>query len=98
MTLFSRVRRISGASLQSLPPMPMVSIDGPAGLPLTAKKRLVRQVNAALVTAYGITENIIFLREYPRENVAIAGVLRSTDGGVPVHATSPQKRTRPVSS
>jgi len=57
--------------------MPIVSIDAPAGLPVPDKKRLLRQINAALGHAYGITENIIFLREYPEENVAIAGVLRS---------------------
>ena len=63
--------------------MPIVSIDAPAGLPAPGKKRLMRQINTALGAAYGITENIIFLREYPRENVAIAGVLRSESGAAP---------------
>ena len=61
--------------------MPIVSIDAPAGLALAGKQRLMREINAALGAAFGITDNIIFLREYSRENVAIAGVLRSDDSG-----------------
>jgi phenylpyruvate tautomerase PptA (4-oxalocrotonate tautomerase family) len=75
--------------------MPIVSIDAPAGLPAPGKKRLMHQINAALGEAYGMTENIIFLREYPRENVAIAGVLRSDSPAQPRAAR--KNRASPVS-
>lgn len=57
--------------------MPIVSIEAPAGLPVAKKKLMMTKINAALSESYGIDENMIFLREYPRENVAIAGALLS---------------------
>ena len=77
--------------------MPIVSIDAPAGLSAPRKKTLMLQINAALADAFGITENIIFLREYPRENVAIAGVLRSDEPDRP-RASRRNSRVRPTSS
>ena len=61
--------------------MPIVSIDAPGGLSIPEKKRMMRDINAALTEAFGISDNIIFLREYARENVAIAGVLRLDAAG-----------------
>lgn len=57
--------------------MPIVSIEAPAGLPMAKKKLMMTKINEALSESYGIDENMIFLREYARENVASAGVLLS---------------------
>lgn len=55
--------------------MPIVSIDAPVGLSTAEKKRLTSRINAAVTDAFGIADNVIFLREYAGENVAIAGEL-----------------------
>lgn len=57
--------------------MPIVSIEAPAGLPASKKRIMMSKINTALSESYGIEENMIFLREYPRENVAVAGALLS---------------------
>jgi hypothetical protein len=77
--------------------MPIVSIDAPSGLSRPKKTLLMQRINAALSDAYEITENLIFLREYPSDNVAFAGVLRSDESST---ATAPSAQTEslPVSA
>jgi phenylpyruvate tautomerase PptA (4-oxalocrotonate tautomerase family) len=70
--------------------MPIVSIEAPAGLSTARKKILVRQIDAALHDAYGIPDNMIFLREYTPDNVALAGRLRSERA--PASSATPPRR------
>jgi hypothetical protein len=68
--------------------MPVVFIEGPPGIPLDARKRMVAKIHAAVEDAYAMGDTLIFLREYSRENVAINGVLHAaTRPG----ATTPKK-------
>ena len=57
--------------------MPIVFIEGPPGIPIGAKKKMVREINAAVDEAYSLGETMIFIREYTGENVAINGKLRA---------------------
>ena len=57
--------------------MPVVFIEAPPGLRTAAKKRMVEKINAAIEEVYPIGETLIFLREYPLENVAFNGGLQS---------------------
>ena len=68
--------------------MPVIFIDGPAGLPLTKRRTLTKKIHDALVDAYAIEETTIFLREHAGDCVAIDGELRAS-GGRPALATEP---------
>jgi phenylpyruvate tautomerase PptA (4-oxalocrotonate tautomerase family) len=57
--------------------MPVVFIEAPPGIRLDAKKKLVEKITTAIDEAYHIGDTLIFLREYPAENVAMAGRLQS---------------------
>jgi phenylpyruvate tautomerase PptA (4-oxalocrotonate tautomerase family) len=57
--------------------MPVVFIEAPPGIRLEAKKRMVQTITAAIDEAYHIGDTLIFLREYPAENVAMDGRLQS---------------------
>ena len=57
--------------------MPVVYIEAPPGLRPEAKKKMVETVTNAIEEAYHIGDTLIFLREYPPENVAMDGRLQS---------------------
>ena len=57
--------------------MPVCFIEAPPGIRPEAKRRLVEKVTAAIDEAYHIGDTLIFLREYPSENVAMHGRLQS---------------------
>ncbi len=57
--------------------MPVVFIEAPPGIRAEAKKKLVERITTAIDDAYHIGGTLIFLREYPAENVAMDGSLQS---------------------
>jgi phenylpyruvate tautomerase PptA (4-oxalocrotonate tautomerase family) len=57
--------------------MPVVFIEAPQGIRPDAKKKLVEKITVAIDEAYHIGDTLIFLREYPAENVAMDGRLQS---------------------
>jgi hypothetical protein len=57
--------------------MPVVFIEAPPDIRTDAKKRMVQKINTAIEEVYPIGENLIFLREYPLDNVALNGGLQS---------------------
>jgi phenylpyruvate tautomerase PptA (4-oxalocrotonate tautomerase family) len=56
--------------------MPVLFIEAP-GIRPEAKKKLVEKITAAVDEAYHIGDTLIFLREYPAENVSMDGRLQS---------------------
>ncbi len=59
--------------------MPVVFIEGLPGLRSEAKKRMVEKITAAVEEAYHVGDTLIFVREYPAEQVALNGRLQSED-------------------
>jgi len=57
--------------------MPVVFIEAPPGIRTDAKRAMVEKITAAIDEAYHIGDTLIFLREYPVENVAMDGRLQS---------------------
>jgi phenylpyruvate tautomerase PptA (4-oxalocrotonate tautomerase family) len=57
--------------------MPVVFIEAPPGIRPQAKSTLMEKITAAIDEAYHIGDTLIFLREYPAENVAMDGRLQS---------------------
>jgi phenylpyruvate tautomerase PptA (4-oxalocrotonate tautomerase family) len=57
--------------------MPVVFIEAPPGIRTEAKRKMVEQTTTAIDEAYHIGDTLIFLREYPAENVAMDGRLQS---------------------
>jgi hypothetical protein len=57
--------------------MPVLFIEAPPGIRPEAKKKMVQKISAAIDEAYHIGDTLIFLREYPAENVAMDGRLQS---------------------
>ena len=57
--------------------MPVVFIEAPPGIKPEAKRQMVQKITAAIDEAYHIGDTLIFLREYPAENVAMEGRLQS---------------------
>ena len=57
--------------------MPIIFIEAPPGIRPQAKKTLMEKITAAVDEAYHIGDTLIFLREYPAENVAMDGRLQS---------------------
>ena len=57
--------------------MPVIFIEAPPGIRTDAKKRMVQKINTAIEEVYPIGETLIFLREYPLDNVALNGGLQS---------------------
>lgn len=57
--------------------MPVVFIEAPPGIKTQAKRELVEKITTAIDQAYHIGDTLIFLREYPAENVAMDGRLQS---------------------
>lgn len=57
--------------------MPICFIEAPPGIRAEAKKRMMEKITTAIDEAYHIGDTLIFLREYPPENVAMDGRLQS---------------------
>jgi phenylpyruvate tautomerase PptA (4-oxalocrotonate tautomerase family) len=57
--------------------MPIVFIEAPPGIRTETKKKMMEKITAAIDEAYHIGDTLIFLREYPPENVAMDGRLQS---------------------
>ena len=57
--------------------MSVCRIEAPPGIGIAAKKKMVEQITAAIDEAYHIGDTLVFLREYPPENVAMDGCLQS---------------------
>jgi hypothetical protein len=57
--------------------MPVIFIEAPPGIRPQAKKTLMEKITAAVDEAYDIGDTLIFLREYPAENVAMDRRLQS---------------------
>ena len=57
--------------------MPVVFIETPPGIRVEAKKKMVERITTAIDDAYHIGDTLIFLREYPPDNVAMDGKLQS---------------------
>jgi phenylpyruvate tautomerase PptA (4-oxalocrotonate tautomerase family) len=57
--------------------MPICFIEAPPGIRSDAKKKLMESITAAIDEAYHIGDTLIFLREYPADNVAMDGRLQS---------------------
>ncbi len=57
--------------------MPVIFIEAPPGIRPQAKKTLVEKITTAIDEAYHIGDTLIFLREYPVDNVAMDGRLQS---------------------
>ncbi len=57
--------------------MPICRIEAPPGIRADAKRAMVEKITAAIDEAYHIGETLVFLQEYPPENVALNGRLQS---------------------
>ena len=57
--------------------MPVVFIEAPPGIRPEAKQKLMEKITTAVDDAYHIGDTLIFLREYPPEDVAMDGRLQS---------------------
>jgi phenylpyruvate tautomerase PptA (4-oxalocrotonate tautomerase family) len=57
-------------------------VDAPS-IYIDAKRKLVAQLTAAIADAYHSSETMIFLREYPIENVGAHGRLQSKNPQFP---------------
>jgi hypothetical protein len=51
--------------------------EAPPGIKPEAKKTLMKKITSAVDDAYHIGGTLIFLREYPAEDVAMDGTLQS---------------------
>jgi hypothetical protein len=71
--------------------MPVVFIEAPPGIRLEAKKNLLKTINSAIEEAYPIGETLIFLREYPLDDVSLNGTLQS-ENPVVLEAVEKTKR------
>jgi phenylpyruvate tautomerase PptA (4-oxalocrotonate tautomerase family) len=76
--------------LDSEPARPICKLEVPPGLPIEAKRPLVKRISATIAAAYGLPKEeirlpsgkvvetnwvLIFFQEYPLENAALDGVL-----------------------
>lgn len=57
--------------------MPVLFIEAPQGIRPEAKRKMMEKITAAVDEAYHIGDTLIFLREYPAENVAMDGRLQA---------------------
>jgi len=57
--------------------VPVLFIEAPPGIRPEAKKKMVQKLTEAIDEAYHIGDTLIFLREYPAENVAMDGRIQS---------------------
>ena len=59
--------------------MPVCRIEAPPGIGITAKKKMVEKITAAIDEAYHIGDTLVFLEECEPQNVALNGRLLSED-------------------
>jgi phenylpyruvate tautomerase PptA (4-oxalocrotonate tautomerase family) len=57
--------------------MPVLFIEAPSGIRLEKKRAMMQKITKAIDEAYHIGDTLIFLREYPVENVAVDGRIQS---------------------
>jgi phenylpyruvate tautomerase PptA (4-oxalocrotonate tautomerase family) len=57
--------------------MPVLFIEAPPGISPESKRKMVQKLTEAIDEAYHIGDTLIFLREYPAEDVAMDGTLQS---------------------
>jgi phenylpyruvate tautomerase PptA (4-oxalocrotonate tautomerase family) len=57
--------------------MPVLFIEAPPGIRPEAKRTMMKKLTDAIDEAYHIGDTLIFLREYPIENVAMDGRIQS---------------------
>ena len=57
--------------------MPVLFIEAPLGIAPEKKRVMMQKITEAIDEAYHIGDTLIFLREYPVENVAIDGRMQS---------------------
>jgi len=57
--------------------MPVIVIEAPPGIGADAKRTMMQKITEAVEEAYHIGDTLIFLREYPADNVAQDGRLQS---------------------
>jgi hypothetical protein len=57
--------------------MPVVFMEAPPGIRAHAKKKTVGKVTSTIDKVYQVGSSLVFLREYPPENVAMDGHLQS---------------------
>lgn len=70
----------SGLMVQSEPARPVCIIQAPQGLPIDAKRVLMRELSHNVATAYGISDLkdvLIFIQEYPLDVVGNNGMLQA---------------------
>jgi phenylpyruvate tautomerase PptA (4-oxalocrotonate tautomerase family) len=65
-------KNLKGESL-----MPVVFIEAPPGLRMDPKKKMVQKITSAIDEAYHIGDTLVFIQEYPAENVAKDGEIQS---------------------
>jgi phenylpyruvate tautomerase PptA (4-oxalocrotonate tautomerase family) len=57
--------------------MPVLFIEAPPGIRPEAKRKMMQKLTEAIDEAYHIGDTLIFLREYPTNNVAMDGRIQS---------------------
>jgi len=57
--------------------MPVLFIEAPPGIRPEKKRVMMQKITEAVDEAYDIGDTLIFLREYPVENVAMDGRIQS---------------------
>jgi hypothetical protein len=57
--------------------MPVLFIEAPPGIRPERKRVMMQKITEAIDEAYHIGDTLIFLREYPVENVAMDGRIQS---------------------
>ena len=57
--------------------MPVLFIEAPPGIRPEKKRVMLQKITEAIDEAYHIGDRLIFLREYPAENVSMDGRLQS---------------------
>jgi phenylpyruvate tautomerase PptA (4-oxalocrotonate tautomerase family) len=68
------------------PVMPVCFVEAPPGIPIETKRKLIGDITSAVASAYQIDnlrDILIFLREYPLENVAVNSFLQSENPEFP---------------
>jgi phenylpyruvate tautomerase PptA (4-oxalocrotonate tautomerase family) len=59
------------------PCKPVCFLEVPPAIKVDVKRRMVKQISAAITNAYGLPDVLVFLREYPLEQVSQDGMLQS---------------------
>jgi hypothetical protein len=62
--------------------MPVLFIEAPPGIPPEKKRVMMQELTDAIDEAYHIGDTLIFLREYPVENVAMDGRIQSENAKI----------------